>query len=230
MIREHGTYCSRSLDGARTVSVEFALKSLRSALRWRLRETEIVSSFFGPPANVDDKSQRDGIEVTPRLSPAGRLTFGGSYFYLDATGSVGLAEVHRREHSGSPNIAYSLAEGRGLVKLGVFYNADMQDYTLNAFTFTQGLVKPPEYTVVNPAAHYDVTETFICPDGSRTFMRKTIGIVFSLMAARVAAYSGAKIRLGGERETAFLKQAPSSMRTDATGVAPDQLYCRHCHL
>lgn len=80
-----------------------------------------------------------------------------SMIKANATGGDGFAEVHRQEHSGSLNIAYSLAEGRGLVKLDVIYNADMQDFTLDAFTFAQGLVTLPEYTLVNSAAHYDVT-------------------------------------------------------------------------
>jgi len=118
----------------------------------------LVSSFFGPPSNLEKESEREGTEVTARITLIDGHTFSGSYKYLQAQGGDGLAEIRRPEHSGSVNVAYAFAEGRGLVNLGVIYNGEMQDFVFDAFTYAQSQVTLEEYTVVNLAAHYDVTE------------------------------------------------------------------------
>ncbi len=143
--------------------------------------------------------------MTARVTPVDGLTFSGSYTYLDATGGDGLAEVRRPEHSGSLNVAYSFAEGRGLVNLGVIYNGEMQDFAFDAFTFAQDLVTLPEYTVVNLAAHYDVTENIRLFGRVENVLDEDYQEVFGFETAPVAAYGGVRIRLGGERETASLK-------------------------
>ena len=168
-------------------------------------ENEIVSSFFGPPANIAEESKRQGIEVAGRVTPIDGLTISGSYTYLDATGGDGLAEVRRPEHSGSINIAYAFAEGRGLVNLGVTYNGAMQDFAFDAFTFAQRQVTLDEYTVVNLAAQYNVTENVQLFGRVENLLNEDYQETFGFETAPVAAYGGVRIKLGGTRETAALE-------------------------
>lgn len=165
----------------------------------------LVSSFFGPPSNLEKESEREGIEVTARITLIDGLTFSGSYTYLQASGGDGLAEIRRPEHSGSVNVAYAYAEGRGLVNLGVIYNGEMQDFAFDAFTYAQSQVTLEEYTVVNLAAHYDVTENVRLFGRVENVLNEDYQEVFGFETAPVAAYGGVKIRLGGERESASLE-------------------------
>ena len=131
--------------------------------------------------------------------------FSGSYSYLQASGGDGLAEIRRPEHSGSVNVAYPFAESRGLVNLGVIYNSEMQDFAFDAFTYAQSQVTLKEYTVVNLAAHYDVTETVRLFGRIENVLDEDYQEVFGFETAPVAAYGRVKIRFGGERESASLK-------------------------
>jgi len=103
-------------------------------------ENAIVSSSFGAPVNLEEGSEREGIEVTARVTPIDGLAFSGPYTHLQASGGDSLAEIQRPEHSGSVNVAYAFAEGRGLVDLGVIYNGEMQDFAFHAFTYAQSQV------------------------------------------------------------------------------------------
>lgn len=168
-------------------------------------ENEIVSPFFGPPANLADESTREGIEVSGRVTPIDGLTFSGSYTYLDASGGDGLAEVRRPEHSGSLNVSYAFMQGRGSVNLGLVYNGEMKDFAFDAFTFAQSEVTLKEYTTVNLAAHYDVTDNVRLFGRVENLLNEDYQEVFGFESAPVAAYGGVKIKLGGERSTAALE-------------------------
>ncbi|MCH9809020.1 MAG: TonB-dependent receptor [Alphaproteobacteria bacterium] len=165
-------------------------------------ENEIVSSFFGPPANLGEESKREGIEVTGRVTPIDGLTISGSYTYLDASGGDGLAEVRRPEHAGSANVSYAFLDGRALINLGVVYNGKMDDFAFDAFTFAQSQVTLKEYTTVNLAAHYDVTDNVRLFGRVENLLNEDYQEVFGFESAPVAAYGGVKFKLGGERSAA----------------------------
>ncbi len=167
-------------------------------------ENEIVSSFFGPLVNPEEESEREGIEVTARITPIDGLAFSGSYTYLQASGGDSLAEIRRPEHSGSVNVAYAFAEGRGVVDLGVIYNREMQDFAFDAFTYAQSPVTLEEYTVVSLAAHYDVTANVRLFGLVENVLNEDYQEVFGFETAPIAAYGGVKIRHGGERKSASL--------------------------
>jgi vitamin B12 transporter len=160
--------------------------------------------FFGEPINLAEESKRQGIEVSARVTPIDGLTISGSYTYLDATGGDGFAEVRRPEHSGSVNVAYAFAQGRGLVNLGVVYNGDMTDYAFDA-NFLRNTVTLQEYTLVNLSAHYDVTENIRLFGRVENLLDEDYQEVFGYETAPVAAYGGVRIKLGGTRETAALE-------------------------
>lgn len=168
-------------------------------------ENEVFSSFFGPPFNLSEESNREGIEVTASVRPIEGLVLSGSYTYLDATGGDGLAEVRRPEHSGSLNVSYGFAGGRALINLGVVYNGAMQDLGFDAFTFAQTKVGLKEYTVVNLSAHYDVTENVRLFGRVENLLDEDYQEVFGFESAPVAAYGGVRIKLGGTRDTAALE-------------------------
>ncbi|KUO66033.1 MAG: hypothetical protein APF80_07080 [Alphaproteobacteria bacterium BRH_c36] len=168
-------------------------------------ENEIFSTFFGPPVNLSGESERQGVEVTASVRPVDGLTLTGSYTYLDASGVDGLAELRRPEHSGSLNVAYTFAEGRGLVNLGLVYNGKMDDLAFNAFTFARSQVTLKDYTVVNLSAHYDVTEDVRLFGRVENLLNEDFQQVFGFETAPVAAYGGVRIKLGGTRDTAALE-------------------------
>ncbi|MBU1210978.1 MAG: TonB-dependent receptor [Alphaproteobacteria bacterium] len=168
-------------------------------------ENEIFSTFFGPPVNLTGESERQGVEVTASVRPIDGLTLSGAYTYLDASGVDGIAEVRRPEHSGSLNVAYAFAEGRGVVNLGVVYNGRMDDLAFNAFTFAQSQVTLQEYTVVNLSAHYDVTENVRLFGRVENLLDEDYQQVFGFETAPVAAFGGVRIKLGGTRDTAALE-------------------------
>lgn len=167
---------------------------------------EIVTPFFlGPPINLGEDSEREGIEVTASVRPVDGLSISGSYTYLEATGGDGLAEIRRPEHSGSVNVSYSFLEGRALVNLGVIYNGDFEDFTFAAGTFALGTTNLDAYTLVNLSAHYDVNEQVRLFGRVENLLNEDYQEVFGFESAPVAAYGGVRIKLGGTRETAALE-------------------------
>ncbi|MBU2583600.1 MAG: TonB-dependent receptor [Alphaproteobacteria bacterium] len=168
-------------------------------------ENEVFSSFFGPPVNLAEESKRQGIEVTASVRPIDGLIVSGSYTYLDASGGNGLAEVRRPEHSGSLNVSYAFAEGRGAVNLGVIYNGSMDDIAFDAFTFAQNRVNLREYTVVNLSAHYDLSENVRLFGRVENLLDEDYQEVFGFESAPVAAFGGVRIKLGGTRDVAGIE-------------------------
>ncbi len=93
------------LDGRVVVDVTYFEQNLTN---------EIFSTFFGPPVNLTGESLRKGVEVSATLRPTDDLDVIVTYTNLDATNSLGLAEVRRPEHAASLSANWRFNEGRGL--------------------------------------------------------------------------------------------------------------------
>ncbi|MGM0585701.1 MAG: TonB-dependent receptor plug domain-containing protein, partial [Pseudomonadota bacterium] len=105
-------------DGRAVVDVTYFRQNL---------ENEIVSSFAGPPSNIEGESERQGVEVTAELRPMERLTLGLDYTWLEASGGDGLAEIRRPEHQARGSATLGFGGGRGQVTVSGRYVAGATD-------------------------------------------------------------------------------------------------------
>ena len=83
------------------------------------------------------------------------LSFGANYTYLHAKNPDGSVEIRRPRHQLGLNAAWLFAEGRGSLSGDVIYVAGNFDTQYFGSYATKEL---PDYTVVNVAAGYDLTD------------------------------------------------------------------------
>ncbi|MBB1490723.1 MULTISPECIES: TonB-dependent siderophore receptor [unclassified Paracoccus (in: a-proteobacteria)] len=152
---------NRSID----LGVEYSLPDGRGVIdvtwfREKLQD-EITYSFLPLPDgtnyyNETGESRREGIEVAIRQDVTDALTLGAAYTYLDAESPNSAIETRRPRHELALNASLQTFGGRGWVAADLRHVRDMAD-TLPFGSFeTREL---PDFTTVNLAASYDMTET-----------------------------------------------------------------------
>lgn len=152
---------NRSID----LGVEYSLPDGRGVIdvtwfREKLQD-EITYSFLPLPdgtnyANQSGESRREGIELAIRQNVTDALTLGSAYTYLDATNPDGSVETRRPRHELALNASLRTFGGRGWVAVDLRHVRDMADALPFGSFETRDL---PDFTTVNLAASYDMTET-----------------------------------------------------------------------
>lgn len=139
------------LDGRAVVDLTWFREKLENEITWNAVTRPDGTNYY----NQSGTSTREGIEVAASWQASRDLTLGADYTYLDAKNPDGSVETRRPRHQLGLNATYLFAEGRGSVSGDVTYaagNYDAESWGSYAVT------KLPDYTVVNVAAGYDLTD------------------------------------------------------------------------
>ena len=109
--------------------------------------------------NLDDESDRKGVEAALNMNIIGGLDLAASYTYVDSRqpdGSGGTTtELRRPRHMGAVNLNYGFAHDRANLNLNVSYSGDQQDNDFSTFPATS--VTLDAYTLVNLTAEFAAT-------------------------------------------------------------------------
>jgi vitamin B12 transporter len=129
------------------------------------RLTDEISSTFDPltgastPFNEDGTSRRKGLEVAGTFDVTDALALGIAYTWLDATDPDGQQEARRPGQEVALHANYALADGRTNLNLDVRRVMDNVDIDFTAPSFGAGRVELDDYTLVDLAAEYLLTDT-----------------------------------------------------------------------
>jgi len=159
-------------------------------------EDEIFTDFIPPtfvatPKNRDDRSERQGLELTADAS-LGDWTVSAAYTYTDAQEN-GLDEVRRPRHAGSLNVGYAIAE-RGYLGLSVRHNGEQQDNEFN-FATPQEFVTLQSFTLVNAYGSWKVTDNLEAFGRVENLLDEQYEEVFSFTSPGISAYAGLRFRM-----------------------------------
>ena len=159
-------------------------------------EDEIFTDFIPPtfvatPKNRDDRSERQGLELTADAS-LGDWTVSAAYTNTDAQEN-GLDEVRRPRHAGSLNVGYAIAE-RGYLGLGVRHNGEQQDNEFN-FATPQEFVTLQSFTLVNAYGSWKVTDNLEAFGRVENLLDEQYEEVFSFTSPGISAYAGLRFRM-----------------------------------
>ncbi|MDO5705977.1 MAG: TonB-dependent receptor [Paracoccus sp. (in: a-proteobacteria)] len=139
------------LDGRGTIDVTYFHEDLENEITYSGTPLSNGTNYY----NQDGTSTRRGIEIAGRVQVTDVLSIGGSYTYLRAKNPDDSVEIRRPRHEFGLNAEYLFADGRGTLAgelRHVSGNWDTQWFGANE---TKEL---PDYTVVNIAAGYDLTD------------------------------------------------------------------------
>ena len=139
------------LDGRAIVDLTYFHEDLEDEITFSGTALPDGTNYY----NQDGTSKRRGVEIAASLQATDTLSFGANYTYLHAKNPDGSVEIRRPRHQLGLNAAWLFAEGRGTLSGDVIYVAGNYDQQFFGSYATKEL---PDYTVVNVAAGYDLTD------------------------------------------------------------------------
>lgn len=108
-------------------------------------------------ANIDGTSTRKGFELTAAMQVAGNFSIGADYTYNDARNEDGVVLARVPRHEVHLRAQAQLAQGRGMVAAELRHVAGNHDQEWFR-SYTPPTTALPDFTTVNLAAHYDLTD------------------------------------------------------------------------
>lgn len=139
------------LDGRAMVDLTLFHEDLENEITFSSAALPDGTNYY----NQDGTSTRRGVEIAGSYQVSDALSLGADYTYLDAKNPDGSVETRRPRHQLGLNATYLFAEGRGSVSGDVIHaagNFDTESWGSYA------VKELPDYTVVNVAAGYDLTD------------------------------------------------------------------------
>ncbi|MBN1237865.1 MAG: TonB-dependent receptor, partial [Gammaproteobacteria bacterium] len=123
-------------------------------------EDEIVPSFdedtlLSSVRNLSGRSERRGVELSLAATPTRRWQVAASYTYTDAEQPDGAAELRRPRHVASLDNAFSFADGRARLNVGIDHSGAQLDSEL-VFATPQDRVALPGFTLVGLGADWRI--------------------------------------------------------------------------
>ncbi len=171
-------------------------------------EDEIVTTFaFGPSGlifgveNLDEPSERQGVEVSLRAQPTDSLYFVGSYTYTDSKQTrdgLEQREVRRPEHMASLEANYTFFDDRAQLGLGITYNGEMEDTDFTPTAADDNRITLDSYTLVRISGSYRLTENLQWYGRIENAFDEDYQEVFQYESPGFAAYSGLRLRLAAQ--------------------------------
>ena len=141
-------------DGLGVIDVTWFKEKLRDEIEAYYLRTDGGIEYFSYH-NQQGNSPREGVEVAARLRASDQIDLGLNYTYLDATNPDGSVEIRRPRHEVGLSVSWRTANGRGQVTADLRHVAGNYD---SRFFGDYATAQLPDYTVVNLAAGYDLTE------------------------------------------------------------------------
>ncbi|WBU52669.1 TonB-dependent siderophore receptor [Paracoccus sp. SCSIO 75233] len=139
------------LAGRGTVDLTYFREDLENEISFSGTALANGTNYY----NQTGTSARQGVEASFDIQATDSLRIGGNYTYLDAKDPDGQVEIRRPRHTLGLNAAYLFAQGRARLSGDLLYVAGNDDAQYFGSYETKEL---PDYTVVNIAAGYDLTD------------------------------------------------------------------------
>lgn len=152
---------NRSVD----LGLEYRLPDGRGLIdvTWFRDRLENAIEYSGAPLpdgsnyrNIDGTSRREGVEVAAQYEVTDALSLRGAYTYLDARNPDDSPATRRPRHELGLTATLKTFGGRGWVSADLRHVADM---TSEQYWGTYANARMPDFTVVNMAASYDLTDS-----------------------------------------------------------------------
>lgn len=187
---------SRSVD----LGAEYTLPDGRGTLdlTWFRERLEDEIEWSGVPfpdgtnyRNQPGTSRREGVEVAYRHDITDSLTIGAAYTWLDATNPDGSVEIRRPRHELALNAVLQTFGGRGWVAADLRHVHDMAD---TQYWGSYETVRLPDFTTVNLAASYDLTDSARLTGRITNLFDKDYSEVWGYAAPGRAAWVGVETR------------------------------------
>lgn len=179
--------------------VEFSVLAGKAVVDVTYFETDLqheIVGFGNTLINLDDDSQRRGIEVAARAQLMPGVVVGAAYTWLDAEDPTGLAEIRRPEHAARFDVNYAFDSGRGNLNVAAIYNGETPDsvfFNLDVPPFFgSSFVTLDSYWLLNIAASYQVAPGVEIYGRIENALNEDYQEVFGFETADVAAYAGVR--------------------------------------
>ena len=117
---------------------------------------DMIAGAGDTSVNVEGSSTRKGAELALTYEASDWLRLGASYTYIHARTEAGTPVVRQPRHQLGLSATGAFAEGRGAVGVDALWVAGAYDEEWFR-SDTPDTTELPAYTVVNLAAHYDLT-------------------------------------------------------------------------
>jgi len=157
-------------------------------------------NFTFTAANMQGRSDREGIEASGRVLLLPGLTLSGAYTYLETLNPDGFRDVRRPRHAARADLDWSFDEDRGHLNLGAIYNGEMDDPVRRVTGFFFGFptlqaerFRLDDYTVVNLAASYEVQPGVEIFGRVENMLDTRYQEIYGFESAPVAAYAGMRL-------------------------------------
>lgn len=148
------------------VDQDFANGDIRLSATWfdSELENEIFTDYPAPtfvatPANRDTESSRKGLELSASARLGDAVSLDAAYTWLDAE-EDGVTEVRRPSHIASAALNWTAPDDSASATLVVRHNGAAEDLAFTDPSFIPVRVTLEEYTLVNLAATYRLSERF----------------------------------------------------------------------
>jgi vitamin B12 transporter len=146
--------------------------------------------------NLDDESDRKGVEAALNMNIIGGLDLAASYTYTDSSqpdGSGGsTTELRRPRHMGAVNLNYGFVHDRANLNLNVSYSGDQQDNDFSTFPATP--VTLDAYTLVNLTAEFAATENVTVYARVENLFDENYENVFGFASPGIGGFIGTRLK------------------------------------
>ncbi|WP_347265809.1 TonB-dependent receptor [Paracoccus sp. (in: a-proteobacteria)] len=136
-------------------------RGLLGATLFTSRVEDMISGYGPTSVNIDGTSTRKGVELSLDYEASDWLRLGAVYTYVSAREAGGAPVVRQPRHQLGLRARASFAEGRGLVSADLRHVAGShdQEWFNTAWPDQPATTELPDFTSVNLAAQYDLTDS-----------------------------------------------------------------------
>jgi vitamin B12 transporter len=158
-----------------------------------------LATFSLTAQNMDGRSKRKGVELQIAAALSENFQARASYTYTDSTQPNAQGqptrEVRRPTHMAAINLNYALLNARANVNLNASYTGSQTDEIFPPPFFEPTRVPLGDYTLVDLAASYALTEKATLYARVENLMNESYSDIFGFAAPGRGAYAGIKLQL-----------------------------------
>lgn len=132
-------------------------RALLGATLFHGKVRDMISGAGDTSINLPGTSTRKGFELTADMQVSDSIRLGADYTYLDATREDGTVIARAPRHEFHLRAQTGFAQGRGMIAAGLRHVAGNHDDEWFR-SYTPDTTELPDFTTVNLAAHYDLTD------------------------------------------------------------------------
>lgn len=154
-------------------------------------------TYIGTPVNLNEKSRREGVELSLTGTLTDDLSVNASYTYLETTEETDDGdedEVRRPRNSGALNLTYNTYAGRGSVFLDAVYQGAMEDFEFIIAT-PETRVELDRYWTVKIGTNFRVSDTVEVYGRIENLLDKEYEEIFGFNTQGRTSFIGVRVSL-----------------------------------